>query len=268
MDTCPVCEKEYDQKPLMPFNKEEIEDLKTQVSEFLANKFDFILIKTSQEMDKKPDSAEGGVIKYFQVGAAKEPIYLNLRTANELNDLVDRIINLAREMEQTINGLLDDYDGKIEKDLFESVQLIWKLIGRFIKQLEKQKSKLKIADDSDTEKMQYQLYEFIRKNFDAYLLDRIIPPIFEGMKGGNIPVYESILKHINEFLSHLGITTIELKENQDIDYDLCEPIEAQDNETDDYKLKNCIKKVIQLPYVFDLNHIVKEGKIVGWRFSG
>ena len=148
------------------------------------------------------------------------------------------------------------------------MEIIWKLNGRFIKQLEKQKSKQKITNSADVGKMQYQLYEFIRKNFDMYLLDRIIPPIFEGMKGGNIPIYESILKHINEFLSHLGIMTIELKENQDIDYDLCEPIETYDNETDDYKLKNCIKKVIQLPYVFDIDHIVKEGKIVGWRFSG
>ncbi len=265
MKICPVCEKEHNPEPLKHFNNVDIKNFENQVVEFMRQRLDNILIESLKDNEKTLEYSK--LIDFFHIGASEKPIYQNLNKVDELDDLINHIINLAMEMEVTIGKIVDDYEEEPESELFQSLQMIWKLIGRFIKQIKTQKALHRVEEDADIREMRYQFYEFIKKNFDKYLIDRIIPPILKGMKAGNIHVYKLILRCINEFLSNLGINTVELKENQEIDYELCEPIEANDNETDDCKLNNCIKEIIQLPYVFDRNHVVKEGKIIGWRFS-
>ncbi|MDM8535975.1 hypothetical protein QUF70_04405, partial [Desulfobacterales bacterium HSG17] len=94
----------------------------------------------------------------------------------------------------------------------------------------------------------------------------VIPSIYEGMKSGHIEIYDLLLGKINNFLSSLGIRTHGVDVGQKVNYDFCSPTESNENETNDYKLKEVIKEVRMLPYIFNEKHIVVEGEVIVWRF--
>ncbi|MGA1868848.1 MAG: hypothetical protein ACMUJM_09905 [bacterium] len=260
MKRCPVSDKKYDQDIFNNLDEVDIKHFENQVAQFMRQKLDLILIKSHRDNQNRLEYPE--LMRLFYIEASEKPLYQNLNRADDVDDLIAHIIDLSMKLGRSIGEIVYKYKEKVDREVYEHIQMLSSIVKEFIQQMKQKKGVYRISEKSTVKDMQYQFYGFLKKNFDIYLLDKIIPPILDGIEAGHSDVYELILKSVNEFLSHMGIITLELREDQEIDYELWTPLESDDHDTGEYTPQNRIKKIIQLPYVFDRNHMVKQGKII------
>ncbi len=255
------------QEPILDEVKlfEDIKRVNSELFAFFKEKYDFIL---SEKINQpQPPEDVDKLIKRFIVRSSEKPIFQKLNGADDIKDLLEDINDLAKAMGNSIDDIVQSYEEQLKNDqVVETIDMISRLVQKFRKALNARVKKFHVDDAVTVDEMQSDFFDLISKILKENLIERIIPAIYEGMKIGNVEIYDLILGKINNFLSAMGIRTLEIEAGQKINYDFCRPTESEENSTDDYRLKEVIKEIRQLPYIFDEDHIVVEGEVIGWRF--
>ncbi|WP_207678827.1 hypothetical protein [Desulfonema magnum] len=207
------------------------------------------------------------LIKKFMLIPSEIPFYERLNSPDEIKSLLNRFKKLAVTLETSVDNIAEDYERQSENSkIAEPVNMISRIIQQFLKTVKYQIERFDIKNVVTVNDIRYQFYLFLKPLLKENLIERVIPAIFIGMKNGEADdVYESLLGNINKLLFALGVHTAGIEAGQKINFEICEVISSDQNKTDDHRLSDTIKEVRQLPYIFDNNHVLVDGKVVVWR---
>lgn len=259
--------KEQNLADIEAFNWEESKRLLGEISEYFKAK---IFNEDSVPQDKQKTVFSENKIDLFIIHPSNPPFFDGVKDKREIEE---RLSLLEDEIYQLCDSIADIIDqiseaGAHEDDqLYDTLEMILSLIQRFQKSFKARSKKLRL-NLLDIGVEPEELYDFLQKILDDKLIKRVMPVIYDGMKDEHEAIYESFLVRINEFLSVLGVHTLQIQAGQEMNYEFCTPIDSNNNITNDKKLKEIIKDVRQLPYIFDEEHIVSEGEVVVWRYIG
>lgn len=261
-----VKEMNFGKDNLYTFDFDEIKNTLKEVSQYLQQQYNFILPQAINQVHQIEDVNE--LIKKFVIISTGEPIFKKLNGADEVQRVLDEIKACAENMGQAIDEIADQYKQQIQdSQLVEMVDMLARQIQKFRKRLYFQIERFTIESAGTVDEIHHELYRFLAGILKPNLIERVIPVIYKGMKDGNSAIYDVILNNIDKFLAALGGQTLNIEVGQKVDYDFCMPLESEDNKTTDYKLKEVIKEIRQLPYIFDREHPIVEGQVIVWRFE-
>jgi len=195
------------------------------------------------------------------------------------NALVDKLSSVE-DIKSIKNSYLEIYENFIHKyiDYFKRVEnqlddknkhsltIIYKTLQNRNKKFKSTLNKFEIEDNWKISDIKERLFDEVIAPFLKDILSNLLISISNGMKENTL--YRDILNLLNRYLEEIGVYTKEIKEGEECDYDLLEPEECDNCETDDKSKKDIIKEVISYPYLskFENNeYIVMSGKIYVWK---
>ena len=178
-------------------------------------------------------------------------------------------IEVKKEIKNEYNKFSEDFldyfervENKLNEKQIESFEIIEKTIKNRGKKLNRTIDKFKVEDSWNISRIEEEFYFKLQKNLKD-IIDSLIPTISIGMRENS--AYDGVLFLLNKFLSQLGIYTIDLKVSEICDYELIEPQECDDCETEDNMKKDIIKEILSYPYLLNEEQIVLEGKVILWK---
>ncbi len=216
-----------------------------------------------KERQSPKDENTNSLIKKFMVISPEVPFYKRLNGPDQIESLLNRFKKLALGLKTSIDNIAKNSENS---KIAEAINTISIIIQEFVETVNYRSNEFDIKTANTVDEIRYQFYLFLKPLFKENLIERVISAIFIGMmKSGDADIYELLLRNINKFLSDLGIHTVGIEAGQEINFEICEVIASDENTTDDRKLLDTIKEVRQLPYIFDDNHVLVNGKVVVWR---
>ncbi|GEM_PF-1418059 len=213
---------------------------------------------------KESQKSNENFLEFFLIKSSKTPIYTLIKSIQDIKKYSKQILKNIENMSEKITYIIDVDNNKFKYNhTKESLQSMLKSIDRFKNIFQDRIDKAKF-DDNEISDLQESFYNFLTKQLSENFISSIIQSIYEGFPK-DFEVYESIIKTVNNFLSELGVKTMELKPDTVIDYDIIEVIDSSDNFIDVKSKKNKIKEIRMYPYLFDEEHFVIKGEIIEWR---
>lgn len=234
---------------------------KNEIGDYLANKFNFI---TKSNHASIPNPTEENILTPFTIAASgKAPVYLTINSPVDIARINDSIIEMINKFNDDIYAILDS--NQLSETTENTLEIIAKVIVKFVKSFRK---KMKTDFEANTvAELQVKYGRSLAKEINDRIFLNMLSGLSNGLKTSDKHVYILVIKKFNDFLGELGIYTIEIPLNEEMDYDNYDVIASDDNETDNYKLKDCVKEIHQLCYAFDEEMIVANGQAVVWRLK-
>ena len=243
----------------------EIEKLNIGFKKLLEEDFKLVYIEGKQIKAKDDTESLSNDLTLFKIEKNRESIFKKITSVDKLDEVKKEI---KSEYEKFSNEYLDFFDraesqGELDDKQRKSFEIIEKTIKNRGKKLNGTINKFKIEASWNISKIEEEFYFKLQKNLKD-ILDSLVPTISTGMRESN--AYDGILKYLNKFLSQLGIYTIDLELNKKYtNFDLLDPQECDDCETEDLEKQDTIKEILSYPYLLNDEQIVLEGKVILWK---
>ena len=242
---------------------QDIEDLNIKFKTLLENDFKLIYIEQKESIQKDNQQEFKNDLSLFKIKKNRESIFKKINSIDTLKEVKQEI---KSEYEKFTDAFLDYFE-RVENQLDEkqtkSFEIIEKIIKNRAKKLNATIDKFKVEDSWKVSKMKDEFYHKLHKNLKD-IVESLIPTISTGMKENS--AYNGILISLNNFLSQLGIYTMDLDLNKRCeDFDFLDPQECDDCETNDLSKQDMIKEILTYPYILDEESVVVEGKVILWK---
>ncbi len=240
----------------------EIEKLNIGFKKLLEADYKLIYIeKKSVKLDSNIKSSKND-LSMFKIEKNRESIFKKITSVDKLDEVKKDIKDEYIKFSNDFLGYFDRVENQLDEKNIESFEIIEKNIKHRGKRLNGTIDKFKAENSWSVSKIEDEFYFKLQKNLKD-ILDNLLPTISTGIK--ETSAYDGVLTSLNKFLSQLGIYTIDLKVNEKCNYELVEPQECDDCETEDINKKDMIKEVLSYPYILDEKQIVVEGKVILWK---
>ncbi|MDQ7073997.1 MAG: hypothetical protein Q9O24_02330 [Gammaproteobacteria bacterium] len=244
------------------FDFTEIDRLNKFFKSLLEDQFLLVYIEdrvVKKEGDKNTDDNH---LHLFKITKSRSSIFEKITSVDALDDVKDEIKNAYKGFSDNFLDYFDRVDGELKQKHRKSFEIIEKMIKSRAKKLSNTVEKFGIEGAWGVSKMQEEFYFSVQKNLED-ILDNLLPTISTGMRESN--AYNGVLNCLNEFLSKLGVYTLDIDMNKECDYNTISPQNCEDCETDDGSKKDMIKELISYPYVLNEEQVIMEGKVMLWK---
>lgn len=205
---------------------------------------------------------EKTLISKFEIVPKDDILLESIDSLEDLEKVKTKFLKLSKEMLDKCQDILrnNNFD---DENIKKAALAIFNSIKSF-NQISLEKLFVGIQDDENIES------NFIKK-LSKLIKDKIIndciEPIYQGLKHTQDNIYLKILNVINKFLSNIGISTLDIKINENINIYI-DNLEILQEETTDYNLNDTIKEIVLYPYIFtDKKEFISEGKVISWRLK-
>lgn len=252
------------------FDPAEAAGLRSELNEFFKQHYRFILPGMLQLSGSDETPENQNFAEIFSIDTHEKPVYeLVVNGASDVKNVFSAVLKEATIMVDAIDNIYDQYEHEKEIDVnvIKAMDMFSRLVNKFKKKAEVRFNKFTHEDANSVAELREAVYRFLAELLKDYLINRLIPSILTGMQGDSSQLYSLFVRPINDFLSAIGIRTLKPQPGEKVDFDTCCPIDSTENYTTDFKLREVIKEVRQLPYLFDDHHLVCEGQAVIWRFD-
>ena len=229
----------------------------------LEDDFKLVYIENKQiKQEGNKESSQNDLPK-FRITKNRESILEKITSVDKLDEVKKEI---KSEYEKFSNEFLDYFDrveNQLDEKQIKSFEIIDKTIKNRGKKLDATIHRFKVEDSWSVSRIEEELYFKLRTNLED-ILNSLLPTISTGLKENS--AYDGILDYLNIFLSQLGIYTIDLDTTKKYDnFDLLDPQECDDCETEDLEKQDMIKEILSYPYMLNEEQIVLEGKVILWK---
>lgn len=240
------------------FNIENSKALFNEIHSYFKENKKLSEIKIKEKEEKKEES---NLIKKFKVEKNNQNIFENISDIKEL-------INIKFEIQDITKNLLEDIQGILvenkNNDNIKAMKAIFNSLKNFYKNLDKLDRDFEndLSLDKNIEKVMDNLSKLVEKR----IIKDCIAPIYQGMVHTDDNIYYKLLICINDWFKEIGIYTIDINENGNVEDDnIMNYMEIVGKESiEDYNLKGQIKELVQYPYAFDERNIICDGKLICW----
>ena len=246
------------------FSFVEIEKINIGFKSLLEDSFKLVYIEKKETKKEKNKEYSQDDLSPFKIERNRESIFERITSIDKLNevkkDIIDKYDNFS-------DDYLDFFDraesqGQLEDKQIKSFEIIDKIIKNRGKKLKGNINKFNIEDSWTTSKIKEEFYFKLQKNLND-IVDSLIPAISTGMRESS--AYKGVLTSLNNFLSQLGIYTMDLKTGEVCNYEFIAPQDCDDCETEDESKKDIVKEILSYPYILSEEEIVVEGKVILWK---
>jgi len=240
-----------------------IDKLNIKLKILLENDFRLVYIeqKDSVQEDNKEEFTND--LSLFKIKKNKESVFKKISSIDTLNEVKQEI---KSEYEKFTNDFLDYFErveNQLDEKQIQSFEIIEKTIKNRAKKLNSTIDKFKIENSWGVSKIEEEFYFRLQKNLKD-IVSSLVPTISTGMKENS--AYNGILISLNDFLSKLGIYTIDLDLDRKYeDFHFLDPQECDDCETNDLNKQDIIKEVLTYPYILNEDRVVVEGRVILWK---
>jgi len=240
-----------------------IDKLNIKFKTLLENDFKVIYIEQKESLKENNREEFKNDLSLFKIKKNKESIFKKISSIDTLNEVKQEI---KSEYEKFTDDFLDYFervDKQLDKKQVESFEIIEKIIKNRAKKLTSTIDKFKVEDSWSVSKLEEEFYFKLQKNLKD-IVSSLVPTISTGMKENS--AYNGILISLNDFLSQLGIYTMDLDVDKKYeDFHFLDPQECDDCETSDLNKQDIIKEILTYPYILDEERVVVEGKVILWK---
>lgn len=209
----------------------------------------------------------------FIIAGGNSPFYFDINSKADAEDLYKLVTEGLEELMEKLDGFinsnaLDEESSKKLKGYKTAIMRIEKVIRAKKKNLEK-----KLADCVEVKELRKEVRVYYMEYLEKFIKDCLHPIYFE-LK--HVPENKAtclwLIKEFNVFLESLGASTMNVCIGAVFDYDLpFEPVAiTPELITHDENLKDCVKAVEKLAYVFaepDGNRPICSGTVAIWRYE-
>jgi len=240
----------------------EIEKLNIGFKKLLEEDFKLVYIETKDIKEDDNKESLSRDLTLFKIEKNRESILKKITSVDKLDEVKKEIKNEYNKFSEDFLDYFERVENKLNEKQIESFEIIEKTIKNRGKKLNRTIDKFKVEDSWNISRIEEEFYFKLQKNLKD-IIDSLIPTISIGMRENS--AYDGVLFLLNKFLSQLGIYTIDLKVSEICDYELIEPQECDDCETEDNMKKDIIKEILSYPYLLNEEQIVLEGKVILWK---
>ena len=234
------------------YNYNNLYPIRDEGKKILSNYFHYIFIerKESSNKNENKENEVSNILEQLKIEPKTEAIYKKITSKDSLKSTSDLV---RRYYDEFIDNFLDLYDRVEGNEGFEDVDdeafsIIEKTLQNRKKKIDSSLKKFELQDTIS--KTQEEFFYLIQKHLED-IIKNLLNSILVGLKRNNL--YEAILIDFNKFLSNFGIYTYNLEINKKLteeqQWELINPIECDDCETNDILKKDMIKSIEFYPYL-------------------
>jgi len=214
--------------------------------------------------NSQTSKSENAILEFF-IPKATEPISESIVGSNS-DVVVKKLWRESDNLQNTAYDIMDNNEKSMASDLLQTMDTICKVVDKFNRRLKRKTLKhCHHTEFNSVRELADSFGSTIRDVVKKILIDGLIPALYQGLKHTNSHIYVLTLRAVNQFLSNIGIYTLEVKQGEKVDYNTCQISEDScENIAPHYDLVERIEEVRQYPY-FMGNSQVSEGIVYVWR---
>lgn len=237
-----------------------------EVREFFQSKLRVIVPEWITKKESMLKETSDDIIKIFLIEKKSEPIYNDCNGYDDLESILDLFDSRLNKLLDNIDELIDkndELDDETKKSLCDYSKAIEKCLTVYNTQRKRQMSKFKELSTVD------ELQEKLRQLFSEIIIKYIIvlfDGLYERVSNDAGPVYEMLIREINQFLAENGIWTKMVMTGEMLDPEYMEPTQdSAENYTEDFQKFDKIDKIRRYPYLFSDGLKICDGCARIWR---
>lgn len=251
-------DKEYDHQ--------ESKNLLKEVRDFFQSKLRIIVPEWITKKKVVTEDVPTGVVETFFIEKADEAIYKNCNGYDDLAGILDLFDERLNTLLDNMDDLLDknnDLDDETKKSLDDYATAIDKCVNVYTTQRKRQISKFK--ELSTVGEIQDELRQLFSNIISKYIIV-LFDGLYERVSNNAGPVYEMVIREINQFLAENGVQTKAVKPGEILDPEYMEPTpDSAENFTDDFRKFDRIDEICRYPYMFTDGAKICDGCARIWR---
>lgn len=250
------------------YNHEESKELLTQVRGFFQKKLKLVVPEWITPKEAGAESNKGGgIIKFFYIEKADEPIYLSCNGYDDLNGILDLFEQRLNQLLDNLDNLLDnngDLDDESKKSLESYASAVDKCVNVYRTQRKKRMSRFR--ELSTVEELRDELRLLVSEIISNYVIAVLFDGLYERVKNNSGQIYEMVINEVNEFLTVNGVYTRTVCVGDTIDPEYMEPTpDSVENFTADFQKFDTIDEIYRYPYLFSDGIKITDGRARIWR---
>jgi len=241
----------------------EIAELNIKFKKLLEDNFKLVYIKQKEPNRERTNQNSQNNLSLFKIEKNRESIFKKITSIDKLDEVKKEIKSEYKKFSEEFLDYFDRVDNQLDNKQKKSFEIIDKTIKNRGKKLDATINKFRVEDSWSVSRIEEEFYFKLQKNLKD-IIDNLLDTISTGLKENS--AYEGILSYLNNFLSQLGIYTIDLDITKKYDnLDLLDPQECDDCKTEDLEKQEMIKEILSYPYILNEEQIVLEGKVILWK---
>jgi len=239
-----------------------INELNIEFKKLLENDFKLVYIEQKEIKKEQNEKSSKNDLSLFKIENNRKSIFKKITSFDKLNEVKKEIIVEYEKFSEEFLDYFDRVENQLDEKQTQSFEIIEKIIKNRGKKLKGTIDKFNNEDSWSISKIEEEFYFKVQKNLKD-IVDSLIPTISTGLREN--PAYSGILISLNKFMSQLGIYTMDLKVSEVCKYEIIEPQECDNCETEDKTKKDIIKEILSYPYVLNEEQIILEGRVILWK---
>lgn len=251
-------DKEYDHQ--------ESKKLLMTVRYFFQSKLRIIVPEWITEKESVSEDTPTGIVEAFLIVKIAEPIYKACNGYDDLMGILDLFDHRLNILLDNMDELLDknnELDDETKHSLEDYATAIDKCLNVYTTQRKRQMPKFKeLSTVGEIQEELRQLFADIISKYIIVLFDGL----YERICNNAGPVYEMIIREINQFLAENGVETKVVRTGEALDPEYMEPTpDSAENYTDDFQKFDKIDEIRRFPYLFTDGFKICDGCAKIWR---
>lgn len=249
------------------YDHQETKNLLVGVRDFFQSELKVIVPEWISTKENETKEAVVGAITSFYIEKTAEPIYA---TCNGYDDVRD-ILNC---FEDRLNDLLDSMDDLLDKNTNlddDSKSSLESYAGAIEKCLnvyntQKKRRAAKFKELSTVNEIRDELQQLFGEIIANYIISVLFDALYERINNNSGPIYEMVIKEVNNFLATNGVYTKSVAIGDRIEPEYMEPTtDSSENFTDDFNKFDTIDEIRRYPYLFADGVKIIDGQARIWR---
>lgn len=249
------------------YDHQEIKNLLVGVRDFFQSELKVIVPEWISTKKNETKEAVVGAITSFYIEKTAEPIYAACNGYDDIRDILNCFGDRLNDLIDSMDDLLDkntDLDDESKSSLESYAGTIEKCLNVYNTQKKRRAAKFK--ELSTVNEIRDELQQLFREIIANYIISVLFDALYERINNNSGPIYEMVIKEVNNFLATNGVYTKLVAIGDRIEPEYMEPTtDSSENFTDDFNKFDTIDEIRRYPYLFADGVKIIDGRARIWR---
>ncbi len=249
------------------YDHQETKNLLAGVRDFFQSKLRVIVPEWISAKKNENKEAADGAITSFYIDKTVEPIYANCNGYDDVRDILSCFEDRLNDLLDSMDDLLDkntELDDESKRSLESYAGAIEKCLNVYNTQKKRRATKFK--ELSTVDEIRDELQQLFGEIIANYIIAVLFDALYERINNNSGPIYEMVVKEVNNFLVVNGVYTKSISVGDRIEPEYMEPTtDSAENFTDDFNKFDTIDEIRRYPYLFADGVKIIDGQARIWR---
>lgn len=251
------------------YDHQETKNLLVGVRDFFQSKLRIIVPEWISTKKNETREAVAGAITSFYIEKKTDPIYAACNGYDDVSDILSCFEHGLNDLLDSMDDLLDkntDLDDESRSSLESYAVAIEKCLNVYNTQKNRRAAKFK--ELSTVNEIRDELRQLFGEIIANYIISVLFDALYERINNNSGPIYEMVIKEVNNFLAANGVYTKSVGIGDKIELEYMEATtDSTENFTHDFNKCDTIDEMRRYPYLFSDGVKIIDGQARIWRWK-